>query len=139
MNPALTRLRGALTKNKTALAALGVVAVAGLAWRARSESTTAPTSSTTTTTDNSYSAGGQLEGATGGAGYYDSTASDVYNALQPQLESVGAAVADLRELFTTIPVPDPSADPHAAKRAARAANLAAWRARAAKSAETRQW
>lgn len=100
MNLHLEQLRATLTKNKTALGALGVVAVGALAWRARSSSSTdgagaSSSSGSSSVTPSSYSTGGQ--------GTYDSSSSDVYNAIQPQLEH-------LQELWdknqsTPIPVP----------------------------------
>ena len=102
MSRGLARVRETLTKNKVALGVLGAAAVAALAWRARSS--TSSGSATTTTpagvspTPAYYSTGAQTGSATG----YDSTASDVYNAIQPQLE-------DLRDLIgkaqSPIPVP----------------------------------
>jgi len=90
MNPNLAKLRAAVVKNKAAFGVLGAVAVAGLAWRARTTSgggsdTSAPAAAgRTSTLPGYYSTGGQSGAATG----YDSTASDVYNAIQPQLEEL---------------------------------------------------
>lgn len=104
MNLNLDRVRAAMSKNKVALGALGALAVAALAWRARTESSGTTKTGTgaagTSTTPYSYSASGY----TGGTAY-DSSSSDVYNALQPQLEAVGNAVDQLRDLFQTVPVP----------------------------------
>lgn len=99
MNPGalLARLRGGLTKNKAGLAVLGAAAVAALAWQARSSKASEPADSAG---DSTLSSGGQL-----GTAPYDSTSSDVYNAIQPELEQIGQL---LREWAPkTVPVPAP--------------------------------
>lgn len=112
MNAKLAQVKAALTKNKAVLGVLGAAAVAALAWRARSDKPATATPRAATTTPSPaplpgyFSSGYQTAGATG----YDSSASDVYNAIQPQLEDVGARVDQLNDLFsrvsTPIPVPE---------------------------------
>jgi hypothetical protein len=103
----LARLRGSLTKNKMALGLLGAAAVAALAWRARSSSSTGAASTGATAASTTFPAGSSATPSyyTAGGSAYDSTASDIYNAIQPQLESVGSAVDKLTELYRSIPVP----------------------------------
>lgn len=101
----LATLKASLLRNKTGLAVAGAAIVAALALRARAKSSTSASSSSTGTIANpsgasptpSYYTAGNA-GATG----FDSSASDVYNALQPQIEQVNASIADLKN---TIPVP----------------------------------
>ncbi len=104
----LSRLRAAFTKNRVAIGALGAAAVGALAWRARSEKSTA-TAQTTSDAQAAPAGSSALPSYyTGGA--YDSTASDIYNAIQPQLE-------ELRDLWGQIPVPGtpttPTTSPYA--------------------------
>ncbi|MBN9327809.1 MAG: hypothetical protein BGO38_07900 [Cellulomonas sp. 73-145] len=95
----LASLRAGLTKNKTPLMALGAVAVAGLAWRARSQAKTPGSSGTTYSTGaGSTSPTPYSYAPTSGGTSYDSTASDVYNAIQPELEQ-------LQRLYSSVPVP----------------------------------
>jgi hypothetical protein len=59
------------------------------------------------------SSGQQTAGMTGAAAY-DSSASDLYGAIQPQLESLGGQLADLRNQWNStppIPVPAPTPPP----------------------------
>lgn len=98
----LSNLQATLTRNKGPLAAAGALVVVVLALRARTNGKIAAAGTTTPTataagvsaTPYAYSAGGQTSGASG----YDSSASDVYNAIQPQLEQ-------LQQLYSQIPVP----------------------------------
>lgn len=106
MNPGLARLQAAIVKNKVPIGVLGAGAVAALAWRSRSTSTSPATdtaSSGAVSTTPYYSAGGQTAGASG----YDSTASDVYNAIQPQLEDL----QNLFEQYRQSPIPVPGQAP----------------------------
>lgn len=77
------------------LAAAGL-AVAGLAFVTSRSATPTPATST---------AEGQVSGTTG----YDSTASDVYNAIQPQLEHLQRLWDERQE--TTAPTPTPAPPP----------------------------
>ena len=93
---ALAGMRAGFNKNKKPLAVLGAVAVAGLAVVARRRSAMGTASSTTSTS--STTAGATTGyGATTQQAAYDSTGSDVYNALQPQIEQ-------LQQLARQIPV-----------------------------------
>lgn len=93
----MSKITGPLSRNKVALGAVGVLAVLGLAWQARSKPGAGADAAQPAQPATSYSAGGQ----TAGIGGYDSTSSDVYNAIQPQLEA-------LQRLYDQIPVPSPS-------------------------------
>lgn len=106
MKARLARLRAAITKHKWPLAALGAVAVAGLAWQARSSSgsgdggqdgegvaVAAWTAPRATSPAGGYTAGGA----------YDSTASDIYGALQPQLEAVQRLLEGGRDTASAVP------------------------------------
>jgi hypothetical protein len=107
---ALDTLRAGVLRNKVPIGAGGVAVVGLLAWRARTakaSSSAAPAAAAgTSAVPSSYSVGTQTAGATG----YDSTASDVYNAIQPQLEQ-------LRNLWSnnqSSPIPVPAAPAAAA-------------------------
>lgn len=82
----LEQLRDAIARNKVGLGVAGAGVVALIALRARSKGSSSSEpggiSAPAGYAYPSYSAGYQTGGATG----YDSTASDVYNAIQPQLE-----------------------------------------------------
>lgn len=100
----LDKLRGVFARNRVALGALGVLAVGALAWRARNDGATASSSAAGdvaqpagTSTAPSY-----YTGAGGTA--YDSTSSDVYNAIQPQLEA-------LQALYDRLPIPGTATEP----------------------------
>ena len=90
----LAGLKAGLTRNKVALGVLGAAAVAALAWRARSESGTSTSSTTGSTSATTGTAGVSTTPSyyTAGSSSYDSTASDVYNAIQPQLEELSNLV-----------------------------------------------
>jgi len=101
----LAGLRAGFEKNKKPLAIAGAAGVAGLALvksrGAKKDETPAAGASIAST-------GGQTASATGAA--YDSSASDVYNAMQPQLEAFGQQLAALQNLWnqgTPTPVPAP--------------------------------
>lgn len=99
MNP--DTIKAWLAKNKLAAGAAGVVIVGALALRSRATSagvgSATPAASVAGLTP-SYSSGAQLSPATG----YNSTASDVYNAIQPQLESLQSL---MNQQPSPIPVP----------------------------------
>lgn len=101
-----------------AAAAAGVVGLA-LVKRKSSSSSSSPSTSgapvTTTQTPGAssyYSTGGQTAGMSGG-GVYDSTSSDLFGAISPQLESLGQQVTALQSSLSspsanTVPVPAPT-------------------------------
>lgn len=99
----LADLPAALEKNKTAAAGVGAVAVVGFALYQKRKNA----GSTPPDAGAALSAGSQTAAASGGAAY-DSTASDLYGALQPQLESLGRQLDQLQNP-KTIPAP---AQPH---------------------------
>jgi hypothetical protein len=95
---ALAGVRAGFEKNKKPLAILGAVAVAGLAVVARRKSAMGSATSTgSTSTSSTTPAAATRYGASTQQGAYDSTGSDVYNALQPQIEQ-------LQQLARQIPV-----------------------------------
>ncbi|MCL1872163.1 MAG: hypothetical protein FWF90_17375 [Promicromonosporaceae bacterium] len=100
------KLQAAFTKHKGPVLACAAAVVLFLAWRARKGAGGDTTSSTTSlsTTSTPVTGGGGATPAyyTAGTGAYDSTSSDVYNALQPQIEY-------LQQLASQIPVNDPTA------------------------------
>lgn len=108
----LDTLRAGVLRNKVPLGAGGVAVVGLLAWRARTAkaSSSATPAAGTSPVPSSYSVGTQTAGATG----YDSTASDVYNAIQPQLEQL----SNLWSKNQAIPIPVPAAPVAAAPHAA---------------------
>lgn len=97
----LDKLRATFTKNRVALGALGAVAVAALAWRARTGTSADATAATDVAQPAGTSATPSYYTATGA---YDSTATDIYNAIQPQLE-------ELRDIAAQIPVPGKTTAP----------------------------
>jgi len=98
----LDKLKATFEANKTVFAGAGAVAVAGFALYKRSHPGASP--EVDAGPGPSYSAGAQSGQLTGAA--YDSSGSDVYNALQPQIEQLGTKIDDLS---STIPVPAPPA------------------------------
>jgi hypothetical protein len=97
----LASLRATFTRNKMPLAAAGALLVVALAWRAR----TSAKINAAGTTPTAAAAGTSATGTTAAGGTsYDSTASDVYNAIQPQLEQ-------LQQMASQIPVPGTPTSP----------------------------
>ncbi|WP_154793302.1 hypothetical protein [Occultella kanbiaonis] len=95
--------------NKWVLGGLGAAAVVALAWFSRRSATT-PAADDTGGAGYGLAAPGATS-TTGGytasaGGAYDSSASDVYNALQPALENVGKQYDELRDLLNKTPVPE---------------------------------
>lgn len=100
----LSDLPATLEQNKAAAAGVGAVAVIGFAmYQKRKTASAAPTADVGA----ALSAGSQTAAASGGAAY-DSSASDLYGALQPQLEAIGQQLNQLANP-TTIPTPAPPA------------------------------
>lgn len=95
---ALAGLRAGFNKNKKPLAILGAVGVAGLAVVARRRSAMGSTGSTVPTSTSSTTPAATARYGASTQQAYDSTGSDVYNALQPQIEQ-------LQQLARQIPVP----------------------------------
>lgn len=89
--------------HKVPILAAGAAGVAGLALYRRKTGDTAPSGATS-----DASAGGQTAGMNG-AGYYDSSASDVYGLEQPQLESLGDQITSLSDKLNNVPVSKPPA------------------------------
>lgn len=100
-------LRNTIGRNKGLLGVAGAAIVAALAWRSRSAKASTSAAPGASTGLASYGAGYQTSAATG----YDSTASDVYNAIQPQVEQTQEMLRGLRELWEnpTPPTPVPAA------------------------------
>lgn len=105
----LAALKASFAKNKTPFAVAGVAVVGLLAWRARTAksgaTTAAPLAAGTTGYPASTSPGSTSSG-------YSSTSSDVYSAIQPQLEAIGQTQAQLKDLLgqtQTPPIPVPAA------------------------------
>ncbi len=109
----LANLRGAFARNKTALAVLGAVAVAGLALVARKRGGAAGTGADVAATTGS--SGSRLPSSPYGASSqsyalapYDSSASDVYNVLQPQIEALQNRIPINGSLTEPSPAPTPA-------------------------------
>lgn len=99
-------LRAALMKNKTALGVAGAVLVGALALRARSKTgTSSAVAAPATTTAGVSATPSYYTAGNGAATGYDSTASDVYSAIQPQIEQLNTVVGSLAK---TVPVPSTS-------------------------------
>lgn len=102
-------LQATFEKNKVPILAAAGAGVVGLGLYAKKKKAAGGPAAAGT----SASAGGQTAGMTGGAAY-DSSASDLYGAIQPQLESLGAQLTSLQNLYGTqppTPVPAPTANP----------------------------
>jgi hypothetical protein len=82
----------ALTKNPKILgaAAVGVIGLGLVARKKAGGDVSAPAAAAPASTG--YSAGGQVSGASGS---YDSSASDIYGALSPQLSAIGSQLDKL--------------------------------------------
>lgn len=98
----LSELPAVLEKNKAAAAGVGAVAVVGFALYAKRKG-----AGSSTNAGAALSAGSQTAAASGGAAY-DSSTSDLYNALEPQLEAIGNQL-DQMQGPKTIPAPAPPA------------------------------
>lgn len=90
-----------------AAAGAGVVALALL--RKRQAGGSAPAAAAPSSAG-VYSAGGQTAGMHG-AGYFDSSASDVYGLVQPQLESLQGQLGQLNTKLGSVPVSKAPASP----------------------------
>ena len=99
----LGQLTATIEKNKKPLAVAGAVGVAGLALMKRQQA--GGDVGTGTTGKASTTAAGSLATPNGQV-VYSSEASDVYNAIQPQLETIGTAI---NQLLNTKSTPDPTA------------------------------
>lgn len=88
-----------------ATAAAGVVGFALYSRRKAGGNTAAPAQAAPTTAG--ASSGGQTAGMRG-ANAYDSSASDVYGLIQPQMESLGKQVGDLNNKLNAVPVSTPA-------------------------------
>jgi hypothetical protein len=100
------QLKAAFEKNKTVVVGGGLAAVVGLALYQKKKAA----GSSSTDAGAALSAGSQTAAASGGAAY-DSSASDLYGAIQPQLEAIGQQLSALQAAPTTIPVASTPATP----------------------------
>lgn len=100
MNP--DQLRAAFENNKPVVVGGALAGVVGLAlWRKKNGGGQADAGA-------ALSAGSQTAAASGGAAY-DSSASDLYGAIQPQLEAIGQQLSQLQNPKpSTIPAPKPA-------------------------------
>lgn len=109
----LDAARAWLEQNKKTVAVVGAVGVGGLALAKRGGGG----ADVTTTGEEAAAGAGAAYGLSyAGGAAYDSTGSDVYNALQPQLESLGQKQSALEELLNKLnekPAPTPVAKPPA--------------------------
>lgn len=87
MNPA--QLAALFAAHKTAILGGGAAAVAGLALLQKRKKATAATAGTTTTAGATVPAAAVVPTSTAGGGY-DSSVTDLYSALQPELEALQA-------------------------------------------------
>jgi nucleoid-associated protein YgaU len=96
------QLGATLTQHRGAALGAAAVGVAGLALY-RKHKAGAAAAATGGDTGTSVSAGGQVAGMYG-ANSYDSSASDVYGLVQPQLESLGNQLSGLQDKLNNVPV-----------------------------------
>lgn len=103
------QLEAWLTQNKTTLIAVGAAGAVGLGLYKRKKSGDAGTdpAGKAAAAAPQYSAGGQVAAATGAAAY-DSTSSDLFAALSPQLDAIGAQLGQLNNAQATPPTPVPA-------------------------------
>lgn len=117
----MAQLEASFQQNRVVILGAAGAGVVGLALYRRSKSKSSSSSTGTTTAGGAiatadpssgvssyFSSGGQLAGMNG-APYYDSSASDVYGAIQPALESLGSQLTNLQNQVSTLPVPAPAA------------------------------
>lgn len=110
-------LEATFEANKLPILGTGAAAVVAFALYKRRKSSSSSTAGAPTTTDQSagaagssfYSTGGQQGSMTGAA--YDSSASDVYGALSPQLSDFESQLTNLTNMVTALPVPALTAAP----------------------------
>jgi hypothetical protein len=109
----LDQLGASFAQNRTAILGTAAAGVVGFALYKRKQAggaTAAPASAAAPV----YSAGGQTAGMYG-ANAYDSSASDVYGLVQPQLESLGSQLSDLNTKLGSVPVSQAPASPVASR------------------------
>lgn len=108
--PALARVQAWIRKHRVVLLAGGGAAVAAVALYLRQNQRTATASPSVhvpaTTGTGASMPGYYTSGGMGAGGYYDSTATDVYNAIMPQLEALHR---QLSEVVRPGPVASPPA------------------------------
>jgi type IV secretory pathway TrbL component len=112
----LATVKASLGHNKVALGVGGAVVVGALALRARNKTAAGVPAAAPLAAGTSASPSTSA-GYSTGTGGYNSSASDVYSAIQPQLESVGQSVAQLKAMLgqsQTPPIPVPAAPAAAA-------------------------
>lgn len=106
----LSHLGAAVTANRVPLLAAAGVGVGGLAYMRKKKAAAAAAGAQPAqgvqTDAGVYSAGGQVAGMAG-ANAYDSSSSDVYGLLQPQLESLGGQLTSLTNKVNSIPIAAP--------------------------------
>jgi hypothetical protein len=105
------QLEAAFAKNKPAIIGAGVVGVVGFALYSRRKDASVPDGAGAGTAAAAYSAGMQTVPMSGAGGVYDSSASDLFGAISPQLESLQGQLTDLQGAKATpgtVPVPKPS-------------------------------
>lgn len=95
-----SQLSATVQANKGPLLAAAAAGVAGLALLRKKKAPAADP-----TADTGYSAGSQTAGMSGA---YDSTASDLYGAVGPQLESLAGQITNLQNSLNTPPVKVPA-------------------------------
>lgn len=99
----LDQLGKSFQQHKAPILAAGAAGVVGLALLKRKQTGGGAGPGPASSGGVSVSGGGQLAGANG-APYYDSSASDVYGLVQPQLESLGNQITDLGSKLNAVPV-----------------------------------
>lgn len=103
----------------------GLVGVVALVAKHRARAA-ASTPDGATTTDGYTPAGYTNAGTAGTSGGYDSTASDIYNSLQPGIEDLQNRVGDLEQPKPVAPTPAPKPTPAKAKPKAPTWDLTHW-------------
>jgi hypothetical protein len=96
------QLRASIEQNKKGLAIAGAAGVAGLALLNKNRGGSAPAGEGAPASGGRYGLSSTPLPASGGV--YDSSSSDVYNAIQPQLEELGRLMTEAK---SPIPVPAP--------------------------------
>jgi hypothetical protein len=97
--------------NKVAVLGVAGAGVVGLALLHRGKSGGDGPAAAAVPAELSYSAGGQVGGATGGFGSYDSTATDLYSALTPELGGISDQLQKILDGQKATPTPTPVPTP----------------------------
>jgi LysM repeat protein len=110
----VSELEATFTKNKPAVLGVAAVAVVGLGLYHRKKAASVAAADPGPVAGGGTPGLAQSYGLTGAGGVYDSSASDLFGAVSPQLESLQTQLSALSDKMNATPVPAPVASPVAA-------------------------